>query len=402
MSYPGYQIIQNFLDQVKKKLPEWLKSKEEEVNEILKDLESQILNEARIIAEGEDLTKTHINQALINIGTPESIAKVYKSRGTPKYFITEELFEFYLRSMMFFLAIVVIINLVVAVVQIFVKPWWEIILGALSGIWIGFLIIVIVVTIVFVYFSHEGFMPEDFGILPRRLAFIFPMRVLTEERVEEAKVRTKEKLAEARERARDKITEARIKREERLAEAKIRREEKLVEAKIRKEERAAAAEARKELKKKEPVSVGELIFGGIAGIIFGLILIIQPFSVIGLFELAFLDWLKLFGMLVFISGLLNLIRLAVGVNNYTGQQVFIIIGAFYSIAYVPLMLNLLQQPEIFPISLFSGGIVPTITADPSSLAYVIYFWVFIIIIIGIFGGMIGDFYKVYKIQKLKH
>jgi len=228
------------------------------------------------------------------------------------------------------------------------------------------------------------------------------MRVLTEERVEEAKVRTKEKLAEARERARDKITEARIKREERLAEAKIRREEKLVEAKIRREERAVAAKERKELKKKEPVSIGELIFGGIAGIIFGLILIIQPFSVIGLFELAFLDWLKLFGMLIFIGGLLNLIRLAVGVNNYTGQQVFVIIGAFYSIAYVPLFLNLLQQPEIFPISLFSGGIIPTITADPSSLAYVIYFWVIIIIIIGIFGGMIGDFYKVYKIQKLKH
>lgn len=402
MTYPGYQAINNFLEQVKKKLPEWLKSKEEEVAELVNDLESQILNEARIIAEGDELTEEHINQALLNIGTPESIAKVYKRRGTPKYFLSEELFEFYLRTMMFFLAIVVIINFLVAIVQIFIKPWWEIILGALSGIWIGFLIIVIVVTIVFVYFSMEGFLPEDFGVIPRRLALIFPMRGLTELKLEESRIRSREKWAEARQRAKEKITEARIRREEKLAEAKIRIEEKLAEAQLRKEERIAAAKERKKLKKKEPISIGELIFGAIAGIIFGLILIIQPFSVIGLFDPAFLEWLKILGMLIFVSGLLSLIRLAVGINNYTGQQVFIIIGAFYRITYIPLLLNLLNQPEIFPISLFSGGIIPFIPNDPSNLSFIIYFWVIIGIIISIFGGMISDFYKVHKIQNLKH
>lgn len=402
MTYPGYQAINNFLEQVKKKLPEWLKSKEEEVAELVNDLESQILNEARIIAEGDELTEEHINQALLNIGTPESIAKVYKRRGTPKYFLSEELFEFYLRTMMFFLAIVVIINFLVAIVQIFIKHWWEIILGALSGIWIGFLIIVIVVTIVFVYFSMEGFLPEDFGVIPRRLALIFPMRGLTELKLEESRIRSREKWAEARQRAKEKITEARIRREEKLAEAKIRIEEKLAEAQLRKEERIAAAKERKKLKKKEPISIGELIFGAIAGIIFGLILIIQPFSVIGLFDPAFLEWLKILGMLIFVSGLLSLIRLAVGINNYTGQQVFIIIGAFYRITYIPLLLNLLNQPEIFPISLFSGGIIPFIPNDPSNLSFIIYFWVIIGIIISIFGGMISDFYKVHKIQNLKH
>jgi len=402
MTYPGYQAVNDFLEQVKKKLPQWLKSKEEEVAELVKDLESQILNEARIIAEGNELTEEHINQALLNIGTPESIAKVYKSRGTPKFFLSEELFEFYIRTMMFFLAIVVIINFVVAIVQIFIKPWWEIILGALSGIWIGFLIIVIVVTIVFVYFSMEGFLPEDFGVIPRRLALIFPMRGLTELKLEESRIRSREKWAEARQRAKEKIAEARIRREEKLAEAKIRIEEKLAEAQLRREERVAAVKERKILKKKEPVSIGELIFGAIAGIIFGLIFIIQPFSVIGLFDPAFLEWLKILGMLIFVSGLLSLIRLAVGINNYTGQQVFIIIGAFYRTTYIPLLLNLLNQPEIFPISLFSGGIVPVIPNDPSNLSFIIYFWVIIGIIISIFGGMISDFYKVHKIQNLKH
>jgi hypothetical protein len=118
-------------------------------------------------------------------------------------------------------------------------------------------------------------------------------------------------------------------------------------------------------------------------------------------EPAFLEWLKLFGFLVFVSGLFDLIRLVIGVSNYTGQQVFLIIGAFYNLSYIPVFLLLLNQPGIFPISLFSGGTVPIIPSDPSNIAFIIYFWVIIVIIIGIIGGMIGNFYKVGKYSKLK-
>jgi len=132
-----------------------------------------------------------------------------------------------------------------------------------------------------------------------------------------------------------------------------------------------------------------------------LLLIIQPFSVTGLMGLAFSDWLQIFGFLIFVSGLFSLIRLVIGVSNYTGQQVFLIIGALYKILYIPLFIFLLNYPQIFPISLFSGGAISSIPADPTNLTFIIYFWVIILIIVGTFGGMIGNFVKVGKYSKLK-
>ncbi|MFX1388037.1 MAG: hypothetical protein ACFE9M_12540, partial [Promethearchaeota archaeon] len=95
------------------------------------------------------------------------------------------------------------------------------------------------------------------------------------------------------------------------------------------------------------------------------------------------------------------IRLAIGVRNYTGQQVMLVIEAIYSLVGIPLLLILLNNPQIFPISLFSGGIITVIPYDTNNLAYIIYFWVIIGIIIAILGAMIGSFYKVSKLQKAK-
>ncbi|MFX0141130.1 MAG: hypothetical protein ACFFDN_46255 [Candidatus Hodarchaeota archaeon] len=423
MSYSENEMINNFLIQVYKKFPEWLKLKKETADQILKDLEDQILNEARNIAEGQEPTDIDIQQALFQIGTPESIAKLYKNRGTPKLYITEELFDFYIRSMLFFFIIVIAINIIVSIFQFFIKPWWEVLGGMFTGMWIGCLITAIVITVLFVYFSMQGFLPEDFGVIPSRLALIFPFHI-SEKGLQETKEYTKIKLEEAQQRVKDTITGARARIEEKLAEikelrqeklvaAELRREQKLIEAEMRREERLErvkqrreerkeAAKIKRELKKKQPVTIGELIFGAIAGIIFGLFIIIQPFAGIpGLFVPEFLDWLKIFGLLIIISGLINLIRLVIGVRNYTGQQIMLVIEALYSIAYIPIFLVLLNNPEMFPISLFSGNTITVILPDPNDLAYIIYFWVIIGIIIAIFGTMIANFYKVGKIQKLK-
>ena len=423
MSYSENEIINNYLTQVYKKLPEWLKVKKEEVDKILKDLEAQILNEAKKIGGGQEPSEVEIQQALMQMSTPESIAKVYKLRGTPKLYITEELFDFYIRTMLFFFIIVIGINVIVSIFQFFFQPWWQVLGSMFTGMWIGCLITAIVITILFVYFSMQGFLPEDFGVIPSRLALIFPFHIsemglqetreYTQTKLEEASQRAKETIAEARLRVKDKISEikeitkekleaAELRREQKLLEAKIRREEKLERAKQRKEERKEEAKIKRELKKKQPVSVGELIFGAIGGIVFGLFIIIQPFAGIpGLFVTEFLDWLKLFGLLIIISGLIYLIRLAIGVRNHTGQQVMLVIEALYSLAGIPLLLILLNNPEIFPISLFSGGLITVIPYDTSNLAYIIYFWVIIGIIIAILGSMVGNFYKVSKLQKLK-
>jgi len=411
MSDSENKVVKKYIAQVKQKLPEWLKWKEDELKNVLEDLEAQIYGEAQSISQGEELTDADLHEAIRRMGPPESIAKLYKLRGTPKFYLTQELFDFYLRSLFFFFGIVIFLNIIVAVFQFFFRVWWEVLGGMLSGIWIGCLISAIVITIVFVYFSMEGFLPEDFGIIPRRLAILFPFnfteeymedtRVYTKQRIEEAKLIGKEKLAEAKVRIEEKFAEKRILREEKRIEAKLLRKQKLEEAKALRKQKLKEAKEKRLIKKTQPITIGELIFGMTAGIIFGLLLIIQPFSVAGLMEPAFLDWLQIFGFLIFVSGLFSLIRLVIGVSNYTGQQVFLVIGAIYNLAYIPLFVLLLNQPEIFPISLFSGGNITAIPADPTNIIFIVYFWVIIVIILGIIGGMIGNFFKVGKYSKLK-
>jgi hypothetical protein len=423
MSYSENELINNFLTRVYKKLPEWLKLKKEEVEKVLNDLENQILNEAQNIAQEQEPSDFDIQQAIIQIGTPESIAKLYKQRGTPKLYITEELFDFYIRSMLFFFIIVILINIIVSVFQFFFKPWWEVLGSMFSGMWIGCLITAIIITILFVYFSMEGFLPEDFGVIPSRLALIFPFHIsekgfqetkeYTRIKLEEARLKAKETMTKARSKIKEKLTEikdlrkdkleeAELRREQKQIEAEMRREEKLEIVKQRREERKEAAKIKKEIRKKQPVTIGELIFGAIGGLVFGLFIILQPFANIpGLFVPEFLDWLKIFGLLIVISGLFNLIQLIIGVRNYTGQQIMLVIVALYGLAFIPAFLVLLNNPEIFPISLFSGGLITIIPFDINNIVYIIYFWVIIVIIIGILIGMIANFYKVAKIQKLK-
>ncbi len=386
----GDILIDDFLTQIKRKLPEWLKWKEDEVQNILEDLKQQILNEAIFIANGYEPSNADIQQALIQIGTPENIANIYKKRGTPKLYITEELLDFYLRSLFFFWIIVISINIIVSVFQFFFEPWWNVLGSMFTGIWISCLITAVVITCVFVYFSMEGFLPEDFGVFPKRLALMFPIH-FTKRDLEETRQYTKFKLEEAKQRAKERIIKARSLPVEKVSEVKAISEERL-----------AVAKAKRELRKLQPISVGELTFGVAGGIIFGLFLILQPFAEFTeLFEELFLDWLIIFGLLIFISGLFNLVRLIAGVRNYTAQQVLIFFEALFSIAYIPLFMYLLNNPEIFPISLFSGGNITEIPSDPDSIAYIIYFWVHIGIIIAIVGGFAGNIYKIYKIQNAK-
>ncbi|TFG22898.1 MAG: hypothetical protein EU533_03725 [Promethearchaeota archaeon] len=424
MSSVKNNLVQAYLDQVHKKLPEWLKWKSNEVEDILNDLEFQIMNQAQIIAGGDEPSDSNIQEAINQMGSPESIARPYKNRGTPKFYLTQELFEFYLRTLFAFFGIIILINIVIAIfkfVAAIILPTisiWEALGSMFGGIWIGCLIAAVVISIVFVYFSMEGFLPEDFGTIPRRLALIFPFnlteeqveenRLYTQQKLEEARILREQKFAEAKAVKADMAAEARIVRETKMAEATLKARDKIAEAKQKVAEakelaklKAEETKAIKALKTKDPVSVGDLVFGAAAGVIFGLFLIIQPFVDLAgvLFDPAFLDWLKIFGLLVFISGLFSLIRLAIGVRNHTGQQVMLILLMLYNIVYIPMFLYLLNNPQIFPISLVTGGIVDALVVG--SLAFTIYFWVLVIIVIAQIIDMIDKLNKVARLQKIK-
>ncbi|GAH02158.1 unnamed protein product, partial [marine sediment metagenome] len=216
-------MVKNYIHQVKQKLPEWLKWKEEELKNLLEDLEAQLYGEARAISRGEELTDADIREAIERMGTPESIAKLYKNRGTPKFFLTQELFDFYLRTLFFFFGVIIFISITVGVFQFFFRVWYEVLGAIISGIWIGCLIASIVITIVFVYFSMEGFLPEDFGVIPKRLAIIFPF-TFTEEYIADTRAYTKQHIEEARMLGREKLAAAKARVEERMAESRALRE----------------------------------------------------------------------------------------------------------------------------------------------------------------------------------
>ena len=67
MSEKRNLLLVDFLAQVKKKLPEWLKWKEDQVKGIIGDLEVQIMNEARIIAAGDEPSDKDIRDAIMNL-----------------------------------------------------------------------------------------------------------------------------------------------------------------------------------------------------------------------------------------------------------------------------------------------------------------------------------------------
>jgi len=101
MSETENKVVKNYIAQVKQKLPEWLKWKEEELKNVLDDLEAQLYGEARTISGNEELTDADMKEAIRRMGPPESIAKLYKNRGTPKFFLTQELnhlYQYYCRS----------------------------------------------------------------------------------------------------------------------------------------------------------------------------------------------------------------------------------------------------------------------------------------------------------------
>lgn len=156
------EIVKNFLKQVQNKLPGWLKDNKEECKDVLNELEEHILDKAREFSEGREPTAFDIQRAIDSMGSPTSIANEYKKRGTPKVFISQELWPWYVKGIQIILVIVITINLIGFIFQALAGNFGEAFASLWSGIWGGFMWGAVIVTIIFVVFSMEGFLPEDF------------------------------------------------------------------------------------------------------------------------------------------------------------------------------------------------------------------------------------------------
>jgi len=292
------KMVKDYLKNIKEKLPEWLKEKKDELKDVLTELEEHIWDKAEELSDIETPTESSIRLALAHMGTPESIAREYKRRGTPKVYITEELWPLYTTVLGILSAVVVIIYVIFMIINIATGSFQLDFLGILLGLAGVFTI----VTLIFVGLSMEGYLPEDF-------------------KTEEERKREEKELS---------ITE--------------------------RKGWPISPNTGKPLK--PFVNPTGMIAGGIVQMVFGLIFIIQPSTgFIHLIEPEFLALLRIFGVIVISEGCLDLIRGVIGNQQVTKHQIIISIKILLSLMTISLLVVLMERPELVPFVPFEKHLI---------------------------------------------
>ena len=332
--------VREYIKEIGKNLPEWLKDKKEH-KEILADLEEHLLSKAAELSETGQPDEKSVKLAIDHMGTPQNIAKEYKRRGEPKYFITKELWPLYVKALSAVFAIIVLLVIIGLIVSFFTGngSFGSLIGGLITGIQSGLLLSFTIVTIVFVALSHEGYFPEDF----------------------------------------------KSKKEQKLM--KQLREQEI-------EEGVPASQTLKQPLKPFIKPAGEIIGGGI-GLIFGIVLLSQPFPTYMFFP-DFLMILRIFGLITMLEGSLDISRGIIGNRRPRTHQVLHAIIIPLKLSVIPLLGILMNRPEIFPF--FSE---PWIHVGIPVEAYGLYRGILGVIIAITFLTTIENFYNIFKIQKYK-
>jgi len=330
-------MINEYLKEVKNKLPEWLKDKKEH-KEILAELEDHIWSKAKELSKTGDATLVSVQMAIDHMGTPESIAKEYKRRGTPKVYITEELWPSYKKVISGVFSLIFIITVIVTVINLIFGNF-ETIWDGIMGIQIGFLIAFAVITIIFVVLSMEGYFPEDF--MSKK------------------------------------------------------------ELKKRKEEYGKVDEQEKPIKPFiKPV--GEIIGGSIGLIFGVFLIVQPLPFLFSLIDGEFLLFLQFAGIFMIIESGLDITRGLIGNRQPQAHQivhVFIIVVKLSSISVILMMMN---RPEIFPILIVQSPGEALINIGIAPEFYNIFRAIAGLIVAIVALSTIENFYKIYKLESYKN
>ena len=332
--------VREYIKEIEKSLPEWLKNTKEH-KEILADLEEHLWSKAAELSETGQPDKKSVDLAIDHMGTPQNIAKEYKRRGEPKYYITKELWPYYVKALSTVFAVIVGLVIISLTISIFTGngSFESLVGGLITGIQTGLLLSFTIVSIVFVALSMEGYFPEDF---------------------------------------------------------KSKKEKELMKQ-LREKESGEDFSASKTLK--QPLKpfikpAGEIIGGGI-GLVFGIVLLSQPFPTYMFFP-DFLMILRVFGLITMLESSLNISRGIIGNRRPKTHQVLHALIIPLKLSVIPLIGILMNRPEIFPI--FSE---PWIHVGIPVEAYGLYRGILGVIIAITFLTTIENIYNIVKIQKYK-
>jgi len=330
-------MVNEYLKEVKNKLPEWLKDKKEH-KEILAELEDHIWSKAEELSQTGQPTLDSVRTAIDHMGTPESIAKEYKRRGTPKVYITEELWPYYKKVISGVFSLIIIISVIVEIVNL-VFGNFDTIWDGIMGIQIGLLIAFAVITIIFVALSMEGYFPEDF--MSKK------------------------------------------------------------ELKKRKEEPGIADE-REKLLKPFIKPVGEIIGGSIGLIFGVFLIVQPLPFFFSLMDIEFRLFLQFAGIFMILESVLDIIRGLIGYRQPIAHQIVHGITIAVKLASISVVILMMNRPEIFPILVFQdpSGVLTNIGIAPGF--YNLFRGIAALIIVIIALSTIENFYKVYKLESYKN
>jgi hypothetical protein len=332
--------IRKYLKEVEEKLPEWLKVNEEH-KEVLADLEDHIWSKAAELSETGQPDEKSVLLAIEHMVTPQNITKQYKRRGEPKYYITKELWPYYTKALGAVFAVIITLVVIGLIVSFFTGggSFESLLEGLITGIQSGLLISFVIVTVIFVAMSMEGFFPEDFRG---------------------------------------------AKKQQQLMKQKQEREiEKGVITQV------------PEKPLKPFIKPGETIVGGFIGLIFGIVLLSQPFPTFMFFP-DFLTIVRIFGLITMLESAVDITRGILGKRQPITHQVLHALTIPLKLSVIPLFGILMNRPEIFPW--FSE---PWIHVGISVEFYGLYRGVLALVIAITCLTTLENIYNIIKIQKYK-
>jgi len=338
--------IEKFLKKVKEKLPSWIREDTKECTDILEEMEEHIMDLAQDLAGGpeEEISMENIHEAIERMGSPEEITREYKKRGTPKYYLSEEWVQWYKKVLTLVLGVIMAIN-VISLIFSFGKgeTFWEIGGSFLSGIWGTALFSFIVISLIFVALSMEGFLPQDMG-----------------EKYEKYGKYVEKEPRKSKKGKHGHHFQHRM----RKVEKDLRRLEKSADQATIKSERAKEKVSIKiqEKHKNPPIKIGDCLASGIFGILWGMFLIMQPIDSFNVnFTPEFLEFIRIIGTLTFSEAIIRLFQAFVGIHRSFTQQILLFILGIIQGLYVVAYINALKIPEILQMFSAASGW----TWDPS-------------------------------------
>ncbi len=317
------ELVNNFLAEVERKLPFWLKDQKEDIEEILEELETHIWDKATVLAEELDPSEDHIRQAIDQMGAPSKIASEYKRRGKPKFFITEELFPLYTRVMIIAAAVLAGINFLVFIFSFASNKSVGEIFGAFfQGVFTSFAIAIIIVSAIFVYLSHEGYLPDDLGRFARRFPQVNFLPVIRLDKDKDKTITQTDPLT----------TEPNV-----VKETIIVKEPRVVRE----------VQPRKRVKRVSYVSGRNYLSEGITGMVFGTAFVVLPFlPILDFIQEAFRIWITIFGALMLLGGIIKFLQAMVG-RLLRLQQLLMFLGLLVTAINIPLFLTIIGKAQIF-------------------------------------------------------